>query len=96
MAPELHSIAPEIRDYIARNFLFSDKGFQYSDDQSFLEEGIIDSLGIIELVSFVEKTYGISVADQGVPEAARHRVEFPIGQTPSGANQGDLLRKAGG
>jgi len=64
MAPELHSITPEIRDYIARNFLFSDKGFQYSDDQSFLEEGIIDSLGIIELVSFVEKTYGISVADQ--------------------------------
>jgi acyl carrier protein len=64
MAPELHSIVPEVRDYIARNFLFSDKGFQYTDDQSFLEEGIIDSLGIIELVSFVEKTYGISVADQ--------------------------------
>jgi len=35
MAPELHSITPEIRDYIARNFLFSDKGFQYSDDWSF-------------------------------------------------------------
>ncbi len=63
MALDMTSITPEIRDYIARNFLFSDKGFQYSDDASFLEEGIIDSLGIIELVAFVEKKFGISVAD---------------------------------
>lgn len=53
-----------IRDYIARNFLFSEKGYPHSDDASFLEEGIIDSLGIIELVSFVEKQFGISVPDQ--------------------------------
>lgn len=63
MALDMTSITPEIRDYISRNFLFSDKGFQYSDDASFLEEGIIDSLGIIELVAFVEKKFGISVAD---------------------------------
>jgi len=63
MALDLNSIIPEIRDFIARNFLFSDKGFTYGDDASFLEGGIIDSLGIIELVTFVEKQYGISVAD---------------------------------
>ena len=63
MALDMTSITPEIRDYISRNFLFSDKGYNYSDDASFLEEGIIDSLGIIELVSFVEKKFGISVAD---------------------------------
>ena len=63
MALDMNSIAPEIRDYISRNFLFSDKGFQYGDDASFLEEGIIDSLGIIELVTFVEKKFNISVAD---------------------------------
>jgi acyl carrier protein len=64
MALDPNSITPEIRDYISRNFLFSDKGFQYGDDVSFLEEGIIDSLGIIELVAFVEKKFSISVADQ--------------------------------
>ena len=64
MALDMNSISPEIRDYIARNFLFSDKGFQYGDEVSFLEEGIIDSLGIIELVAFVEKKFSISVADQ--------------------------------
>jgi acyl carrier protein len=63
MVLHMNSIAPEIRDYISRNFLFSDKGFQYGDDVSFLEEGIIDSLGIIELVAFVENKFGISVAD---------------------------------
>lgn len=63
MALDTYSITPEIHDYISRNFLFSDKGFQYGNDASFLEEGIIDSLGIIELVAFVEKKFGISVAD---------------------------------
>lgn len=53
-----------IRDYIAKNLLFSESGFSYDDDASFLDEGIIDSLGIIELVTFVEKQFGISVADQ--------------------------------
>jgi acyl carrier protein len=60
---DVNSITPEIRDFISRNFLFIDKGFPYGDGASFLEEGIIDSLGIIELVAFVEKKFGISVAD---------------------------------
>jgi acyl carrier protein len=63
MALDTNAVAPKIRDYISRNFLFSAQGFHYGDDASFLEEGIIDSLGIIELVSFVEKEFGISVAD---------------------------------
>ena len=53
-----------IRDYIAKNLLFSEIGFNYDDEASFLDEGIIDSLGVIELVTFVEKQFGVSVADQ--------------------------------
>ena len=63
MALDTNAVAPVIRDYLSRNFLFSDQGFQYGDDASFMNEGIIDSLGIGELVSFVEKQFGISVAD---------------------------------
>jgi len=63
MVSDMNSIKPAIRDFIARNFLFSDDGFQHSDEASFLEEGIVDSLGIIELVTFVEKKFNISVAD---------------------------------
>jgi len=64
MSNGLNDCSTQIRDYVARNLLFSDKGFLYGDDASFLEEGIIDSMGIIELVSFVESQFGISVADR--------------------------------
>jgi acyl carrier protein len=57
------AVAPRIRDYLSKDFLFSDDGFQYDDDASFLELGIIDSFGVVELVAFVEEEFGISVAD---------------------------------
>ena len=51
-----------IRSFIVDNFLFGD-GSQLTDNTSFLEEGIVDSTGILELVSFLEETYGIVVED---------------------------------
>ena len=56
-------IQAQIRDYIAQNLLFSDDGFGYSDDASFLEEGIVDSVGIMELVMFLEENFGLTVDD---------------------------------
>ena len=60
------NVETQIKDYIAQNLLFSDNGFGYKDDDSFLEEGIVDSIGVLELVSFVEEKFGISVDDQDV------------------------------
>ena len=63
-ALETHdAVATKIRAYLSRNFLFSDQGFQYEDDASFLELGIIDSFGFLELLHWVEHEFGISVAD---------------------------------
>jgi acyl carrier protein len=59
-------IEPRIRDYVARNLLFSDDGFGYDDDASFLQEGIVDSVGVLELVLFVEETFGVEVNDQEI------------------------------
>jgi acyl carrier protein len=53
-----------IRQYIAKNMLFSDEGFPHGDDASFLEEGIIDSVGFMELVAYVQQTYGIEVGPE--------------------------------
>jgi len=58
---EIHS---QLRDYIAQNLLFTDNGYGYDDDASFLEEGIVDSVGIMELVLFIEENYGLSVEDK--------------------------------
>lgn len=61
-------ITGEIRRYVVGNFLFGEeKGLR--DEHSFLATGIVDSTGILELVSFVEESYQIQVADDElIPE----------------------------
>jgi acyl carrier protein len=59
-------IEEQIRDYIAKNLIFSSNGFNYSDGTSFLEEGIVDSQGVMELVLFAEETFHITVEDREI------------------------------
>lgn len=52
----------DIRRYVVEAFLFGqDDGL--ADDSSFLEQGILDSTGVLELVAHIESTYGIRVND---------------------------------
>lgn len=52
----------EIRNFVVDNFLFGqDDGF--ANDASFLEQGIIDSTGVLELVAHIEEAHGIKVGD---------------------------------
>jgi acyl carrier protein len=59
-------IKQQIREYLGQNFLFSSNGFDLSDDASFLEEGIVDSTGVLELVMFVEETFNVAVDDEEI------------------------------
>jgi acyl carrier protein len=62
-------VEDQIKAYILENFLFSDNGHKLSVDASFLEEGIVDSTGVLEMVMFVEETFGVTVEDEDiVPE----------------------------
>lgn len=62
-------VESEIKAFITSNFLFGQAGDRLTSDQSFLESGIIDSTGMLELVGFIEQQYGISVGDRElVPE----------------------------
>ena len=57
-----------LRQFIVENFLFGERG-NLSDDTSFLESGVIDSTGVLELVLFLEKRFGVSVEDDElIPE----------------------------
>ncbi|MBW1643505.1 MAG: acyl carrier protein [Deltaproteobacteria bacterium] len=58
----------KIKAFIIENFLFgSENGLK--DETSFLEEGIIDSTGILELVTFLEEEFSITIEDEElVPE----------------------------
>jgi acyl carrier protein len=83
------TVAAHIRDYLSRNFLFSDQGFQYDDDASFLVLGIIDSFAFVELLHWVEQEFCISVADDElVPDnfdSVRKLSSFILGKQSGGA-----------
>jgi acyl carrier protein len=66
---ETQVIEAPLRHYIAENILFSSEGYPYPDDASFLENGIIDSMNVMELVMFLEEQLGVSIEDHEiVPE----------------------------
>ncbi len=69
MTTPAESRAPEIRAYIIDRFLFGQDVGGLSDDESFLDRGLIDSTGILEVVAYLEQRYGISVSDDElIPE----------------------------
>jgi len=58
-----------VRAYIIENFLFGDAEPLADDTMSLLDGGIIDSVGVMELVAFLEQEFGVKVADEElVPE----------------------------
>ena len=82
-------IEAPIREFIASNLLYSTEGFTYADDASLLREGIIDSLGVVELVKRdglardgrVELDRHVDQAkrDRAAPDRSGHRrALFPL------------------
>lgn len=56
----------EIRVFLAENFYVGTDVSQLGEDDSLLEMGIVDSTGVLDLVAFVEESFGISVADREI------------------------------
>jgi len=64
----LGQIKQQVRNFVIENFLFGD-GNGLGDADLFIDRGIIDSTGILELVVFLEQTYGFKVDDDElIPE----------------------------
>lgn len=64
----MENIKHQIKYFIQQNFLFAQTA-ELCESDSFLDSGIIDSTGILELVAFLGETYGIIVTDEEmVPE----------------------------
>ena len=64
----MSELKEKIRIFVMENFLFG-SDWDLDDKTSFLEEGIIDSTGILELVAFIEGTFEITVKDEElIPE----------------------------
>jgi acyl carrier protein len=64
----MNELAESLRQFINENFLFG-VDTDYGDDDSLLENGIIDSTGVLELITHLEGTYDIRLEDDElVPE----------------------------
>ncbi len=63
------SMEQKIRKYILENYLFTNDESALKSDDSFLEKGIVDSTGILEVIFFLEEEFGIKVSeDEMIPE----------------------------
>ena len=59
----------KIRGYVLENFLFTDDQSALSNNDSFLEKGLVDSTGIFEIIAFIEDDFNIAIEDEEmVPE----------------------------
>ena len=64
----MDKVKQKIKEFIIENFLFGEES-DLNDDTSFLEEGIIDSTGVLELIEFLEEEFEIEIDDEDmIPE----------------------------
>lgn len=59
----MESVKATVREFISENFIMGGD-VSFADDTSFMKSHILDSTGFIELITFIEETFGVSVADK--------------------------------
>lgn len=65
----MSSTETTIRAFIAENFLYGDDASNLDAKASLIDEGLVDSTGVLELVSFLEEKFGMQIGDaEIVPE----------------------------
>ena len=63
------SIEKQVRDYLFENIMLASDPAALANDDSFIDKGIIDSTGILEVTFFLEQQFGIKVSDNElIPE----------------------------
>lgn len=64
-----HDIEGDVRAFIAENFIVDASAGALDADASLTRTGILDSMGVLELIMFLEERYGIKVPDhEALPE----------------------------
>lgn len=58
-----------MRSFIQETFLYMKPGHVLGDDDSLIKTGVIDSMGVLEVLTFIEDRFGVIPADEDVTEA---------------------------
>ena len=59
----MNATEEKVRNYILENYLFTDDQSELTNSDSFLDRGIIDSTGILEVILFLEEEFAVAVKD---------------------------------
>lgn len=62
------SIDDTIEQYVQENFLYARPDYVLESDTKLLKEGLVDSMGVMELVDFIEEKFGLTVQDADITE----------------------------
>jgi len=63
-----HEISARVREYVTENFLYMRQGYEFSDTDSLPGHGIVDSMGVIELIAFVREEFAVQVEEADITE----------------------------
>jgi len=61
-------VRESVRRYLDENFLYMRPNFVLGDDDRLLERGVVDSMGVAEMVTFIEEEFGIETSDEDITE----------------------------
>jgi acyl carrier protein len=62
-------IGAKVREFITKEFLYMRPGVVITDDDSLMKKGVLDSMGVLEVMQFLSDTFGVSPADDEITEA---------------------------
>lgn len=63
------TIKDRLRAFIIENFLFGDTDNALEDDASLIDNDVMDSTGVLELIAFIDEAFGIKMADADIVPA---------------------------
>lgn len=62
-------ILNRVRAFVQREFLYMRPDFALADDDSLLKSGVVDSMGVLEVLGFLEESFGVRPGDDEITEA---------------------------
>jgi Acyl carrier protein len=62
-------IIERVRAFVQENFLYMRPDFELDTDDRLLERGVVDSLGVVEVLAFIEAEFGVCAAEEEISEA---------------------------
>lgn len=62
-------VIDRVREFLVENFLYMRPDLVLGEDDSLLESGVIDSMGVLEVINFLDDAFGVSAADDEISEA---------------------------